>query len=349
MSQLAETTSTPILRQTVKFGERYVSSALNRKLAGILLPGVYHGFKVKSGGVGRVLVTHDDDYPISVAVVDRGGFNLTVTMDDPGYVEIPAAGTWYIVIEASYIETQSGYQRIVAREKLSEHHVCLAKVHVEDMASEITDDAIEDDGREEIGRLVSETEFSSLRNELNTSIKAVTTIQRGTWTIAEHKPSDTVYPLPSGMTYIPNQNAVCLSYEGIKLYLGDHFEEMPADEDGYSRSIKLLFDAEQGDVVEAVIMGHGDATLPGAEIVTGDGIVWPSVVLEKTEKAHSEVVNVIESAGLKVNPKATTQLAEAMSLLDKTFDPAEDNPERIPGMVKDPVDTFEKVLAGENQ
>ena len=110
----------PALRQSVRWGERYVSSALNRKFAGILPAGIYHGFRIKPGGIMSVLVEHDAAYPDrSVAVVERDGFSLTIVMDDPGYVDIPTAGVWYVVIEAFYIETQVGYQRIVARQKSS--------------------------------------------------------------------------------------------------------------------------------------------------------------------------------------------------------------------------------------
>ena len=140
----------PILAQTVKFGERYVSSALNRKLAGIFGAGVYHGFNVRPSGVpGYVLIAHDPDYPKSVAVVERNGYSLTVSMADPGYVAIPSAGEWYIVLEAFYIETEPGYQYVVARkeEDLDYYHVVLAKVTVTDIEAEITASAIDYDVR----------------------------------------------------------------------------------------------------------------------------------------------------------------------------------------------------------
>ena len=146
MRQSIETMSAPVLRQSVRFGERYVSSALNRKLAGILSPGVYRGFVVKPGGAGKVLVTHEDGSSRSVAVVERDGYSLTVTMDDPGYVEIPASGTWHIVIEAFYVETQPGYQRIVARENVEEHHILLATVSVEDVTAQVEEDMIDVSG-----------------------------------------------------------------------------------------------------------------------------------------------------------------------------------------------------------
>lgn len=147
MSDQNNTTSAPVLRQSVKFGERYVSSALNRKFAGILATGVYKGYVVKPGGKGRVLVTNEEGYPRSIAVLERDGYNMTITMDDPGYVEIPATGEWYIVIEALYLESQPGYQRIVARETLQDYHIVLAKVVATDMSVEITEDDISTDDR----------------------------------------------------------------------------------------------------------------------------------------------------------------------------------------------------------
>ncbi len=135
-------TNEPILRQSVKFGERYVSSALNKKLAGIIGAGVYHGFVVKPGGYGKVLITHEDNYDESVAVVERNGYNLTITMDDPGYVELPSSGTFFICIEAYYSETETGYQRIVAREVVEDYHVVLAKVVCDNVSEQITPDMI---------------------------------------------------------------------------------------------------------------------------------------------------------------------------------------------------------------
>ncbi len=122
------TNDAPLLRQSVRWGEEYVSRALNVKMAGIVKPGVYHGFVLKPGGTMAVLIDHESDYPRSVAVVERDGYSLTVVMDDPGIVRIPATGTWFVCIEAFYAPTQQGYQRIVVREQPEPHHVVLGKV-----------------------------------------------------------------------------------------------------------------------------------------------------------------------------------------------------------------------------
>lgn len=123
------TNDAPVLRQNVRWGEEYVSRGLNIKMAGIIQPGVYHGFVLKPGGSMAVLVDHAPNYPRSVAVVERDGFSLTVVMDDPGMVSIPAKGTWYVCVEALYSPTHQGYQRIVVRERPEHHHVVLGKVY----------------------------------------------------------------------------------------------------------------------------------------------------------------------------------------------------------------------------
>lgn len=124
--------SAPVLRQSVRWGEEYTSRALNIKFAGIFKTGVYHGFDVKKSGPTSVLVDHGGDpYGRSVAVVERDGYSLTINMDDPGIVEIPAQGEWYICIEAFYAPTHQGYQRIVARATPESHHIVLAKATLE--------------------------------------------------------------------------------------------------------------------------------------------------------------------------------------------------------------------------
>lgn len=122
----------PLLRQSVRWGEEYVSRALNLKFAGILPAGVYRGFKVLPGPGLSVEVGHGGEGAPSVAVVERDGYSLTIIMDDGGLVEIPAPGEWKICLEAFYAPTQQGYQRIVAREKTEAHHIVLASASATD-------------------------------------------------------------------------------------------------------------------------------------------------------------------------------------------------------------------------
>lgn len=138
----------PILEQHVKWGEEYVSRGLNVKFSGILEPGVYHGFLVTPGAGMSVNVGPDEDLAISVAVVERGGFNITVKCSGSGSVDIPAtAGVYYVCIDAYYAPQQTGYQRVVVRTTPEAHHVILAKVTVPTGATAITAPMISEDGR----------------------------------------------------------------------------------------------------------------------------------------------------------------------------------------------------------
>lgn len=254
---------TPTLRQSVKWGERYVSSALNKKFAGIIPAGIYHGFRLKPGGVMHVLVEHDPDYPsLSVAVVERNGFSLTVAMDDPGYVEIPTTGEWFIVLEAFYIETQTGYQRIVARQALEPHHVVLGKVSVPNGAEAnltITSDMLTEDCR---------TEGSDVTNAaldvISSIVEALRSPKETVWTLDEPVSSNGVLTLPKGIVYAPGQHLIDLSWDGLICHLGQQFQErMPADGALESNTLTLLFDAPKDSEFRILVRGYSlEESLP---------------------------------------------------------------------------------------
>ena len=139
----------PQLHQHVKFGEAYVSSALNQRFFGLFTPGIYRGFHVSPAGPMKVLIDHGDD-ECSIAIVERDNYSISIIMHDSGYVDIPAKGEWFVCIEASYQPNQVGYQRIVVKERVEKHHVILAKVSVKDdeaVVSPIQPEAITTDER----------------------------------------------------------------------------------------------------------------------------------------------------------------------------------------------------------
>lgn len=129
----------PQLEQSVRWREQYVSAALNKKLAGVLAPGVYKGFDVEPSTILKHVKITNGQEEISTAIVERGGYSITVNMTAEGEVEIPAAGTWYIVIEAYYQPNAEGYQQIVAKQlaDVKSHHVILAKVEVSNVGARI--------------------------------------------------------------------------------------------------------------------------------------------------------------------------------------------------------------------
>ena len=136
-----------VMQQHVRWGEEYVSRGLNTKFSGVLEPGVYRGFNVAPGGGMDVLISPDDDFTDSVAVVERDGYNITVRAPGSGRFTIPAAGTHYICIDAYYSPQQAGFQRIVSRATPEAYHVVIAKVVVPVGATEITAAMISEDGR----------------------------------------------------------------------------------------------------------------------------------------------------------------------------------------------------------
>jgi hypothetical protein len=135
----------------IKWREQYASSALNRKLAGVVDPGIYWGFAVEPGGGLNVRVYEgaDPDYPVSVAVVERDGYSMTVRLDTDETVAILSHGTWYVVLEGSYIVGQDTSAALKAVPAPAAHHVVLAKVVVPEGATEIAADMITADGRSE--------------------------------------------------------------------------------------------------------------------------------------------------------------------------------------------------------
>lgn len=137
-----------MLEQHVKWGEEYVSRALNTKAAGVFNAGVYYGFVLAPGGGFTVQIVHDEDYPYSVAAVEREGYNITVRAVDAGDIVLDnVPGKYFICIEAYYAPQMSGYQRIVFKQAPEDHHIVLGCVTIPAGATEITAGMISEEGR----------------------------------------------------------------------------------------------------------------------------------------------------------------------------------------------------------
>lgn len=106
------------LKQQIQWREPYVSTALNSKTSGIIPAGVYKGYVLALTGGAGVSISPQSDYPISSAVVDRAGYNFTVTSESVESIIIDnTAVSYYICIDALYQFGGGGYSNIVAVEE----------------------------------------------------------------------------------------------------------------------------------------------------------------------------------------------------------------------------------------
>jgi hypothetical protein len=135
------------MQQNVKWKELYASESLNLKTSGILPAGVYHGFVVTPGN-GMVLNVDPNlsDHPYSVAIVNRDGYNITITSSETENFTVPdgTSGTYYLCIEAQYILGGGGDQDFVLLESaaLQPYHVILATLVIPGGATTITSEMI---------------------------------------------------------------------------------------------------------------------------------------------------------------------------------------------------------------
>lgn len=248
------------LRQSVRFGEEYVSSALNQKFAGIISPGVYRGFVVKPGGIMTVAVGHDASGGPSIAVVERDGYNLTILMDDPCTVSIPTTGTWFICIEALYSVRQAGYQRIVAREQREAHHVVLATVSVTENGVEILSSMISADDRQQAS-IPSVADI----NALQTDIAIRTSRMRKSWRTEKAVTENGTLVLP--VPYVTGAHSLLLFYEGLLLD-ETNFTEL-GEVGSISNSVKLLFSAPEDSMFCAITFGTGATSAENTDVLKG--------------------------------------------------------------------------------
>ncbi|MEB7891897.1 hypothetical protein NGK36_21800, partial [Hafnia alvei] len=87
----------------LQYFETYTSTALNRKLKGIVNAGVYRGFKPLIGdGLSIIISSTDAEERIGVASVDVGESQITIQQILDVNVHVPAGKTTIIALEANY-------------------------------------------------------------------------------------------------------------------------------------------------------------------------------------------------------------------------------------------------------
>ena len=268
----------PILRQFVRWGEEYVSRALNGKFSGIIPAGIYHGFVLKPAGGLGILVDHEDGWPRSVAVVERDGYSISVALDDPGVIQIPAPGTWFVCIEAFYSPSQQGYQRIVVREQAEPHHVVLGRVSLDEGVTDIAQGMIASDVRNETA-LQTQSGFeermagvlarldmveTTLETEADKAGYPMRTTRRQEQSLA---PGSTV-TVPA---YLPGSGNLHIFLDGLLLVPGADYTEGKADGAGSCDAVTVLFEVDKGACWQFLSwpgQGGGDSPV----LVSPDGV-----------------------------------------------------------------------------
>lgn len=121
------------LEQHLKWRELYASNSFNKKTSGILPSGVYHGFVVTpGGGMNLSIAPNPVDYPISVAVIDRGGYNFTISSSETETFAVVdgTSGTYYLCLDAAYaIGGGTAIQFVlIPFASIQTYHIVLAKL-----------------------------------------------------------------------------------------------------------------------------------------------------------------------------------------------------------------------------
>jgi len=161
------------LTADVQWREQYASHALNRKMAGVVEAGVYWGFHVFPAGGLQVEVGlgSEPDYPVSVAVVERDGYSLTVRLDTQEVLAVPEAGRAYdLVLEASYVLGQQTEARLKLVTEAADHHVVLAHVDVPADATAVTEAMIATDRRDVANPALNAARILTQITQLTTSL-----------------------------------------------------------------------------------------------------------------------------------------------------------------------------------
>lgn len=89
------------LMADLQYMEPYASSALNRKMLGIILPGVFRGFNVKPGTGLNVVISSTAD-GTGAACIEVNGYQITVQQLADVTVAIPKGQTTIVLLEANY-------------------------------------------------------------------------------------------------------------------------------------------------------------------------------------------------------------------------------------------------------
>lgn len=294
--------SEPILHQTVKWREQYVSSALNAKFFGVIRPGIYKGFFLSPSPNPMNVIVDNGDSTCSVAVVDRDQRSLTITMHDEGEVKIPAKGTWLICIEAYYAPTQIGYQRIVARERAEKHHIILGTVIATGDDVIITAENISLAQRQQ-STIPTSDDITLLWKHVD----ILSARDSHDWKTSQKISANSIVELP--LSYEVGSDSLLLFCECCGLLRPPYIEEIGVIGER-STSIRVAFDIPAGVMLTQILIAGGVSGSPTGE-AGGTGSL-PTDVLQMINDA----VATAKAASIRANESAdrADQAAENLGI-----------------------------------
>ena len=111
-----------------------------------------------------------------------------------------------------------------------------------------------------------------------------------TWTLSESVASGAEITIPGGIKYLVGRKHLRMAWNGCVLYRGQNFDEVGQD-DTFSTSIKLLFDAQTGDELNAWVGALGKGEIADAVNIANQALDSVSAlsqrVVYKDEQAAS--------------------------------------------------------------
>ncbi|EOD5129716.1 hypothetical protein ACJXCR_003921 [Vibrio parahaemolyticus] len=150
----------PLITDT-QYLEPLASNSLNRKFYGIVRAGIFRGFECAPAGGMKLRVSSGEQF--GVALVERDDYILTVRQQHDIDVEIPAGATSYVVLEAFYkygvktkqvdlaSEIEASEVKVLPLESVEDHHLILCRVTVPDTATQLEQEHLNFDDREQGG------------------------------------------------------------------------------------------------------------------------------------------------------------------------------------------------------
>lgn len=117
------------------------------------------------------------------------------------------------------------------------------------------------EGDKQIARIAIEGDNAVIANGMGGGEKA--------WTLSAAVAAGTAIEIPGGLKYIVNRHHLRVSWNGLVCHLGVNFNEI-GDEDTYSTTFKLTFDAEAGDEIDVWIGALGKGEVADAIALAGE-------------------------------------------------------------------------------